>query len=174
MDTMRSTLTGQPIISLQTGQIVSWVDEPILNFETLEVVALACAGAHTNHPLILICRDIRQFAADCIIVDDEDNLTDPEDIARMSSSLKGHYSPIAKPVVTESGSKLGSVEDFSINLDNHYIQKLHVRRPFLQAIFSPSLIIDRMQIIEVTPEHIIVRDTTTKNTVLTTDSVPEM
>jgi uncharacterized protein YrrD len=174
MDTLRSTLSGQPIISLQTGQIVSWVDEPILDPTSLEVVALSCTGPHAKHPLILICRDIRQFAADCVIVDDEDNLTDPEDIARLSSSLKGHYSPIAKPVVTESGSKLGSVEDYSISLDTTRIQKLHVRRPFPHSFFSPSLIIDRGQIIEVTPERIIVRDTTTKSAVLTTESVPEM
>ena len=174
MYTMRSTLNGQPIISLQTGQIVSWVHEPILEFSALEVVALSCSSARANNHLIVICRDIRQYAADCVIVDSEDELTDPEDIARLSSSLKTHYSPIDKPVQSESGSKLGTVEDYSINLETNRLQKLHVRRSFFRALFGSNLIIDRTQIVDVTLDRITVRDATTKSTVLATESVPEM
>ena len=174
MYALRSTLLGQPIISLQTGQIVAWVAEPILEVTTLEVVALMVSAPHAKHDLILICRDIRQYAADCVIIDDEDELTDPDDIARLASSLKAHYSPMGKPVNTEAGQRLGMVEDYSINLETSRIQKLHVRRPFFKSIFGPSLIIDRTQIVDITPERITVRDTTTKSPAIQAESIPEI
>src|SRR5882724_5608951 len=82
MYSLRSTLASQPVISLQTGQIVAQVTQPILEISTLEVIAFLCRIPQDKHPLLLICQDIRQFAADCIIVDDEDSLTDPDDIVR--------------------------------------------------------------------------------------------
>lgn len=168
-----SALTGRPIVSLQTGQIIARIAQPILEISNLEVVALLCQSAGSRQSLLLISSDIRQYAADCVIVDNEDELTSPNDIARLDSNLKGRYSPIGKPVVEESGHKLGTVEDYAINFETNHVQKLHVRRSFFQGLFSPNLIIDRTQITDIAPDSITVRDLTVTEPLLTPGSVPE-
>jgi len=173
MYSLASNLKGQPIISLQTGQPVGWIDQPVLNMANLEVVAFTCRAPHRPH-LVLVARDIRQFAADCLIVDDEDELTEPGDIVRLKSNLANSYSPIGKRVLADTGRRLGSVEDYSINLESSRVQRLYVRRPLWRTWFSSSLIIDRTQIIDVTPEQIIVRDATMTESVIAPDTLPEI
>ncbi|HVQ43659.1 MAG TPA: PRC-barrel domain-containing protein [Candidatus Saccharimonadia bacterium] len=173
MYTLESNLTGQPIISLQTGQAVAWIGEPLLTITALQVIAFTCRVAPRSQAFLLMTRDIRQFAADCVIIDDEDDLTDPADIVRLKADLKDRYSPLGQSVIADTGRRLGSVEDYSINLDTNRVQKLHIRRPLFWGWFSPNLIIDRTQIVDITPSHITVRDTTVQDALLNTDSLPE-
>jgi sporulation protein YlmC with PRC-barrel domain len=173
MNSPRNAIIGQPIISLQTGRIVAWVSQPILEITTFKIVGLLCQSAANKQNLLLISGDIRQYAPDCIIIDNEDELTDPSDIVRLSSSLKNRYSPLGKPVVDESGRKLGTVEDYSINLDSNHIQKLYVRKSLIHALLGSNFIIDRTQIIDITPNRITVRDLTIPTPILSADSVPE-
>jgi len=166
-------LNERPIISLQTGQIIAWPFEPVLEIATLEILALMCRGTHAKQPVLLISQDIRQYATDCFIVDNEDELTNPHEIIRLDSNLKNHYSPIGKPVFEESGRKLGTIEDYLINFETNRVQKLHVRKPLLQGLFGSNLIIDRVQITDITPARITVRDLTVTNPLLSTESIPE-
>ncbi len=120
--------------------------------------------------------DIRQYAPDCIIIDNEDELTDPDDIVRLDIDLKNHYSPLRKTVTTTSGSKLGTVSDYTINLETNQIQQLHISKSIFQSWFGSGLIIDRSQILDITPEHITVRDSTVTSvdTILSPGPVPEI
>jgi len=172
MYSLRSTLAEQPVISLQTGQVVAQVTQPILEVSNLEVFSFLCGVPQDKRPLLLICRDIRQFAVDCIIVDDEDALTDPDDIVRIDTNLKNHYTPIGKPVIDDSGRKLGTVEDYSVNLETNRVQQLYVRGSFLRALMGSNLIVDRTQITDITPTHITVRDTAVTDPLMQ-DSLPE-
>ncbi len=174
MYSLASDLVDQPIISLQTGQVVAWAAPPVLNIDNLEVVAFTCVIPHQKEPLLLLTGDIRQYAADCIIIDDEDELTSPHDIVRFTTDLSHNYSPLGKPVVADTGRKLGTVEDYSINLETHRVQKLYIRQSLLRALFGSNLIIDRTQIIDITPKQITVRDATITEKLLASDAVPEI
>ncbi|GAC1370667.1 MAG: hypothetical protein NVSMB39_3720 [Candidatus Saccharimonadales bacterium] len=118
--------------------------------------------------------DIRQYAADCIIIDDEDQLTEPEDIVRLGGNPRDPYSPLKKIVVADTGRKLGIVDDYSINLETNRVQKLYVKPNFWHAWTSSSMVIDRTQIIDVTPDKITVRDATVTDTILSQDPMPEI
>ena len=122
MYALESSLNGQPIISLQTGQLVAQAGQPILDIATLEIVAYTCQVPGRRDPLLVMAGDIRQYASDCIIIDDEDQLTEPADIVRLVSSPKDPYSPLRKLVVADTGRKLGRVEDYSSNLETNRVQ----------------------------------------------------
>lgn len=170
---LASQLKELPIISLQSGEPVAWTRQPILDAATLEMVAFHCHTVQATSPLILMTRDIRQLASDCIIVDSEDDLTDPTDLVRFQPLMEANYTPLDKPVSTESGRKLGRVEDYTVNLDTSRLQKLHVRQSLFHAWIGANLIIDRSQIIDVSPQHIIVREATEKLTSLP-EAYPEI
>jgi uncharacterized protein YrrD len=173
MYALASQMDNLPIISLQTGEPIAWVRQPIIAVATLEILAFRCESGHQKHPKLLMIRDLRQLAPDCIIVDTEDELTDPEDIVRLKTMLKSSYNPMDKMVVSDTGRKLGSVEDYSVNLETHRVQKLHVRQSLLRSWIGSSLIIDRTQIIDITPQRITVRDSTIKAGMIA-DPVPEI
>lgn len=174
MYALQSALKGQPVISLQTGEPVARLNAPLLDVTNFEIQAYICQHMHGGRKVLLMIADIRQFAPDCVIIDDEDQLTDPEDVVRLANSLRHSYTPLGKPVYSELGSKLGSVEDYTINLQTSRIQRLHVRQAIWKSWSGAGLDIDRTQIVDVTPDHITVRDATIKNPVLAPDTLPEI
>ena len=174
MYALGSQMKSLPIISLQTGEAVGWTRRAVFNLADLEIQAFECITAGNKQPMILMNRDIRQLASDCVIVDNEDELTDPKDIVRLQAILRARFNPIGKPVISDTGRKLGAVEDFMLNLETARIQKLHVRKSILQAWLGTSLIIDRTQIIDITPQQITVREATLKSRLLQPEPVPEI
>jgi sporulation protein YlmC with PRC-barrel domain len=163
-----------PIISLQTGEAVGWTKQAVFDIAALEIQAFECQSAAGNRSVVLMTRDIRQLASDCVIIDSEDELADPKDIVRLRAILKANFNPLGKSVVSDSGRKLGSVEDFTINLETTRVQKLHVRQSLIQAWLGGSLIIDRTQIIDITPRQITVREATLKSPLIPEGPVPEV
>jgi sporulation protein YlmC with PRC-barrel domain len=174
MFSLASKLDDLPVISLQTGEAVAWIDRPIFDPPTLEIVAFYCKTTHQKRPLLLMLGDVRQFAADCIIIDNEDELTEPEDIIRLKDTLQANFNLLDKPVISESGRKLGVVEDYTVNLETNRVQKLYVRQSLLQSWLGSNLTIDRTQIVDVTPQRIVVRDATVETPVMQTDPLPDV
>jgi len=169
---MASSLRTIPVISLQTGTTVAWSKGIILDIASLEIKAFQCVDDETGQAMVLLARDIRQFAADCIIIDSPEELSSPDDIVRLKTMIAHSYDPVDKPVVSDSGRKLGNVEDFSINLETARIQKLYVRQSVIRSWLGSNLIIDRTQIIDISPKQITVRDATVSNALLPSKPIP--
>jgi hypothetical protein len=62
-----------------------------------------------------------------------------------------------KLVVEESGRKVGKVAAYSVETSSFYIIKLHIKPGFLGSFSATERIIDRSQIIEITPQKIVVK-----------------
>jgi sporulation protein YlmC with PRC-barrel domain len=173
MFTLASRLSGLGIISLQTGETIGVIQAPVIDPAQLLVVAYTCTTARHNKALVLMAQDIRQMALDCLIIDSEEELTELHDIVRLRQFLENPFHLTGKPVITDLGRRLGKVEDFTVHLESHQVQKMYVQQPLLRAWFGSSLIVDRNQIVDVTPAQIIVRDTTEKAPLLAGEPAPE-
>ncbi|MBW4061281.1 hypothetical protein HJC99_01775 [Candidatus Saccharibacteria bacterium] len=158
MFVLASHLTALPVISLQTGETIATVSSLVIDSGRLRLVGFQLDAGRSPRTL-LVMTSVRQLATDCIIVNDDDELSEPDDVVRFKPLLKEAYNPSGSHVQTESGHHLGTVEEYTINLDSEDIQKVYVKPPFLRAWYSSSLIIDRTQIIDVAPTRIIVSDT---------------
>lgn len=172
MYVLANKLVGLPVLSLQTGEVVGSLRQAIVDAASLELVAYQCNAGRPGN-IVLLTRDVRQMAPDCVIVDSEDELVEAEDIVRVTALLKAGFNPVGKIVVTDLGRWLGTVEDYTINLETNCVQKLYVKQPMLRAWFSGSLIVDRTQIIDVTPRQVVVRDAANKAHLLNPEPVPE-
>jgi hypothetical protein len=155
-----------PIVSLQTGETVAWTRQALLSIARLELMAFYCDVPEQSGPLLLLSSDIRQMASDCFIVDGEESLTDPQDLVRFDALLRESLDPLGAGVVTDTGRKLGSVKDFTFNPETSCLQQLSVKPPFPRSLFEATLLIDRTQIIDITPRRFTIRDTTVKTTPL--------
>ncbi len=145
-------------MSLQTGQPIAVVKRPIINEHNLEVVALQCDVGRRRKASVILMRDVRQFAADCVIIDSFDDIEDAGEIVRLGEVMKRRFDPIGKQVVSEGGQKLGKVEDYTINLKTYMLQKLYVHQSLMKSILFNSLVIDRTQIIDVSQKQFTVKD----------------
>jgi hypothetical protein len=173
MYTLASQLVELPIMSLQLGLPIARPTSLIINPTTLEVMAMGCKPLQGNEDEgVVLLRDVRQFANDCIIIDGLDEIEQLDDIVRLRELGRHRFNPVDKLVVDESGQRLGKVEDYTINLKTFLVQKLYVHQSLMKSILFNNLVIDRTQIIDVTPKRFTVRDASTHQPLLQAKSLP--
>jgi sporulation protein YlmC with PRC-barrel domain len=173
MYVLASQLSSLPVVSLQTGETVAAVQRPLINAGNLNILAYYCLTPRQDQPLVLLVQDIREHAVDCLIIDSDEELTEASELVRLQAVLEQNFSPLGKTAVTDLGRRMGRVEDYTINLDTDRIQKLYIKQSIFRSWQGSSLIVDRTQIVDITPRQIVIRDTTTQAPILATEALPK-
>ncbi len=159
---LMKALENKPVASVQSGHRVATTGEMIIDPRNLKIFAF-----HVSTPqrqdLVLHTEDIRGVTPQGLIIDDNDQLMNPdEDLVRLKKVTDINFKLIDKPVYTENKKKLGKVADFVTETEGFMIMKLHVNRSMAKSVGTSQLIIDRSQIIQVTDDKIIVKSTAIK------------
>ena len=158
---MSESLLNRPVVSLRSGGPIAVAAEPIINPHNLKILGWWCKGRGSQ--LVLLSEDVREILPTGLAVNDEDDLASPDDLVRHRELLNIRFQLIDKMVKTKR-KKLGKVSDYSYN-DGLFVQKLYVARSLVKVFAAEdTLIIDRTQILEVTDDYILVRDTEIKVT----------
>jgi hypothetical protein len=100
---LATRLTPLPVISLQTGLTVAQTKQPLVNPIALELTGLLCELTKRHQIRLIMTQDVREFALDCLIIDNEDELANPEDIVRLEGMWERPYQLINKLVVSDMG-----------------------------------------------------------------------
>ena len=152
-------------MSLQTGQPLAFMTEPIINPYNLKIVAFYVNGPGVGfQPAVVFTEDIREFSEVGAIVDDSDNIMSPDGMVRLNEVISYAFTLTGLPVVTDHKQKMGKVEEYIVDTMNFEIQQLHVKPPFWHSFSVASLTINRRQIVEVTPDRIVVKAPTVPKT----------
>jgi sporulation protein YlmC with PRC-barrel domain len=154
---------NRSVLSLRTGGIIGVANSPIINPDNLKIEGWYAQNHFEKGNYILPAREIRDFIAKGLVVDDHDALTHPEDMVRMKSVIDIHFELIGKSVVSENKKRLGKIADYAVDESSYYIQKLYVNPSLLKGITNEQFIIDRSQIVEITNKKIVVQDPTVKS-----------
>ena len=147
-------------MSLRTGAEVARTESLIINPNNLKIEGFYCLDKFSGEKLVLLAQDIREFALEGLVVNDHDVLTEPEDLIRLKDIMEIDFQLPGKLAITENKQKLGKIGDFAADRDSLYIQKLYVNQSVIKHITGGQVSIDRTQIVETTPDRIIVRDPT--------------
>jgi hypothetical protein len=160
---MSKNLFNQPVMSLRAGNQIAVAIEPIINPHNLKILGWWCNSSSANGRVVLLVEDVREMMPTGLAVNDDEALSQTDDLVRHKEILNIKFQLMEKPVKTKR-QKLGKVNDFSYN-DGMFVQKLYVARPVTKIFSSEdTLVIDRTQIIEVTDSYILVKDTEIKAT----------
>lgn len=153
-----STLTGTPIMSIQTGNELARTEQPVIDPASLAVLAYEVAGPALDNsaPNLLRIADVREFSDIGFIVDSGDEFVHPSDVIKLQDIYDRHFILLGMPVVDEKRRKLGKVVDFTLETGGFIIQQLTVRRPLLKSLNDTELLIHRSQIIEINNDAIVV------------------
>ena len=151
-----------PVMGLRGGRRLSTTLEPLIDPHKMSVVGFYVEDRASGIDKILLVEDIREISDVGIIVDSEDNLMDASDLVRLEEIIDLHFEVIEKKLVSQSGKKLGKVEDFAIDDVSHRIEKIYARPVAIKTLSTNDYIINRRQIASVTQEEIIVKDAVVK------------
>jgi sporulation protein YlmC with PRC-barrel domain len=158
-----------PILSLRTGGVIATAIEPIINPNNLKVEGFYCQDRFDKKmSLILLYQDIREVIPQGIVVNDHEVLTQQDDIIRLKDLINLHFTLLGKPVITESKAKIGKVNDFAVELESMFVQKLYVSQALRKSLSTSALSVDRTQIVEITDRRIIINDLTQTSSVQAT------
>ncbi len=152
-----------PIFSIRTGDVIGKLVEPIIKPGGLKVIAFYVESLRSSQELILGSEDIREVTPGGVIVDDSDKLMELDDLVRIQEVIDINFIIIGKRVLTESGGKVGKVQNYAVDDLNWEVAKLYSGRNILRDLSSTGKVIDRKQIVEVTDKKIVVRDATIKS-----------
>lgn len=156
---LSGSLLNQPVMSLRTGGQVATAVTTIINPNNLKIEGFYCTDSLAKKKtLILLYRDIRDIIPKGIVVNDHEVLAEPHDLVRLKDIMNIKFDLIGKQVVTVSKEKLGKVNDYAVEIETMFVQKIYVGQSLFKSLTSGSLSIDRSQIVEITSRKIVVND----------------
>lgn len=155
-------LINRPVLSLRTSATIATATQPVINPNNLKIEGWYCNDRFSRKILILQSNDIRDILPQGIVVNDHESLSDPEELIRLHDTLELHFSVLDKAVVTEHKRKLGKVNDYAVDMQSMFIQKLYVTQSVFKSLSGDQLSIDRSQVIEINNKRIIVSEPVVK------------
>lgn len=152
-------LLGRPVMSLRTGQAVATVTAAIFNPNNLKIEGFYCSDRFQRKTeLVLLYQDIRDIVSQGFVVNDHDVLARPEELVRLKNILELGFELIGKQVIDLSKHKIGKVNDYAVETDSMYVQKIYLSQSMIKSLSGGSLVVDRTQINEITDKAIIIND----------------
>lgn len=146
-----SQALGIPVVEEGTTEALGRIDWPVLNPDTGKVEGFWIKG-FLGGPAFLLSQDILRWGMR-VAVRDMDSLCDPRDIVRLDSLLASNRPIIGQTIKTEGGAVLGRCKDVQFDTTHFQLSWIFPRR-----FFRWGISIAANQIVEVTPEAIMVRD----------------
>lgn len=165
-------LVGMPIVSVHASAKIGATTRVIINPHNLTIAGFYVLRPARGEEEVLLPQDIRETDGKVFVINHEEDLADAEDLIRLEEVLKIDYQLHEKPVVTESGKKLGLVEDYVVDAQKLTIMSLHVSPTLLKSFMSSDRVISRKQILEVSEKEVTVKDATIKQTSSAPQAVP--
>ncbi len=154
-----SRLINIPVLSVQAGGSIGRIVEPIIDPDSLKIIAFFVAGSLVNRNFnILDVSSIREYSRYGVVIDNVDELVSSEDVIKIQKVLELNFKLPGLKVETKKGSKLGSILDYTVTDNDFVIQQIIVKRPTLKSLLDPELTISRKEIVEVTDHKVIIKD----------------
>ncbi len=152
-------LVGMPIVGIRSSEQISSTIEAIINPRKLCIEAFYCEPDRVSDTdMVLFTTDIREVGHLGIIVDSEDVIMPTADLVRLEEITALNFQLIGKNIVTESGKKLGKIENYTIEDTTFRIEKLYARPQMFKTISTNDFIVSRRQIASVNDKNVIVKD----------------
>jgi sporulation protein YlmC with PRC-barrel domain len=158
MQKLFSVIGQYPIISFQSEGTIAKCDELYFSPEDLvcRIIKVRSNELFKKITKYVVWDDILEIS-NGFYVQDQEVLVDPEELVRLKEIIDFGCVIVGMQVETQSGQDLGTVYDFSLEVDTGSIIKIHVISKSL--LLTEKKVIARSQIYDVKKNTIIVYDT---------------
>lgn len=155
---LSQSLLNQPVMSLRTGGQVATATTPIINPNNLKIEGWYCQDRFSKSTLILLGQDVRDIIKQGLVINDHDNLSDPDELVRLKDILDLNFELLGKPAFTDHNQRIGKVADYAVEIETLYIQKIYLSQSLVKSFSGGTLSVDRQQIVEITNRKIVILD----------------
>lgn len=145
-----------PLASIRSSAKIGYADGLVINPNNLHVDAIWCSLSNGKR-LLLSPMDIRGLSLRGVIINDHENLLEETDAIRLKPILQYKFNLVDK-IAYLGKRKIGRVEDFAINIENLYIQKIYIKPNILNRFAAERMTFDRSSVEEVTNQKIIFKN----------------
>jgi sporulation protein YlmC with PRC-barrel domain len=151
-----TSLLNLPIVT-NNSQIAGYLGEIIISQDNGRVLGFKVTGTKNSGRSILASSDILEISPRKIVIADTGSLSRPEEVIRIHQILDSHIHWLGLLVQTESGKKIGKLEDIAFERNTFAVKKIFVAGSLLKSNFLHS-IIPASKIIKVMPKKLIIED----------------
>ncbi|MEA1909626.1 MAG: PRC-barrel domain-containing protein [Patescibacteria group bacterium] len=140
------------------GEVVDWVLDP----ENRKISAFLVRGSGWFAKLqALPSMDVVEYGPKIIVAKKASDLETPGEIMKHPRNLKQKGRLLGSPAFTQDGHKLGIVDDVLFETSDASIQKVYISKSGVSVLSHSDLIITIDRVLEILPNKIVVKDTTT-------------
>lgn len=161
MSLLYSQLINQKVCTVQTSSVIAYTSGLIIDYSKFKVSLIKLMRLKSHQTAYLLPGDVRNFSNSSVMVNSESALSDEEDLIRYQKLIRNSPELIGYKVVTLGGKNLGRCSDYSFDAPSFLISKIFVKQNVILRLTQNNLIIDRQDIIKITPKEVIVKDTLT-------------
>ncbi|MFA6492805.1 MAG: PRC-barrel domain-containing protein [Patescibacteria group bacterium] len=123
-----SKLIGMPIASLETQSKIGTVREIIVDPKNGQLLGLMVQiGGVFSPKKVLSIIDITDWDPNGLVTNSDENLVDAAEVVRIKNLLDEKIILLGMNAKTESGQKLGIVENFLIDTNNTIVTKYYLK-----------------------------------------------
>ena len=147
-------LKGMPVLTLQEGERLGQVRELILDPATRQVVALVLDQRTSGkEEQVVATANVRNVGTTAITVEDRSSLVPLNRIPRFQELARARKPVQGKMVMSESGTRLGQVDDMEVDVETFQIVSL-----VLKGLLGRRRVISADRVRTIGADAIVVRD----------------
>ncbi|MBW3568708.1 hypothetical protein KY385_01105 [Candidatus Parcubacteria bacterium] len=162
---LSNAMTNISVMSLRTGGQVGTAVQMIINPNNLKIEGWYVDDRFSGQRRILLANDVRDIVPQGIAVNDQEVLSEPDELVRLKPILEINFQLTGKQVRSQGGKKYGKVTDFAVETSGLIIKKIYASQAIVKSLSDGNLSIDRTQIVEITNTSIIIEDPTVEDRV---------
>lgn len=153
-----SCFKNMAVGSIRSAGRIGRVVEIVINPHNLHIDGITCRIIGERRDQLISPSDIRDISPKAVVIDDHDRLMDPSDAVRLRPIMELGFS-LEKLKAYVGSKRVGTVQDFAVDQQSLFIQKIYVQPTLLGRLSTDRLVFSRTQVKEVTKSKIIFIDT---------------
>lgn len=157
MPTSRS-LTRMPVYDVSNGRIVGRVHRLIVDADVRKVIGLLLATRLGKEARCLPFRNIHSIGEHAVTVRGMDAITRLSDLPDMEEVLRSQRRIYHSPILTEDGSFVGDVDEFTVNAQTGRIDTLLISGGLIHDLFRGQVALPAHLVVTIGEDATIVRD----------------
>lgn len=157
MATSRS-LTRMPVYDVSNGRIVGRVHRLIVDPDARKVIGLLLATRLGKEARCLPFRNIHSIGEHAVTVRGMDAITRLSDLPDMEEVLRSQRRIYHSPILSEDGSFVGDVDEFTINAQSGRIDTLLISGGLIHDLFRGQVALPAHLVVTIGEDATIVRD----------------
>jgi len=166
MITQVSNLLNLPVIS-QHGELLGEISDVVFDHENGNILGfLLKTKGFLSKPQAISTNDVVTFHRKVIILNSSDSVVEIPEVVRLQKEIDSKIKILEARAITESGKRLGSIENLLINTETGSIIKYYIK-----SVIAGRRIIPAEKVIEIKKEGVIFSEDVTVGTALSSEVV---